>query len=417
MNEDWDFSPPPPAELGDHDVPLLGRQLAGRRVALMICGGIAAMKTPLLARALRKRGAEVTAFVSREALRYVTADALEWSTHRPVIERLSPAAEHLSDASPFDAYLLPQATYNTINKLAGGIADGVITSTLASAMGRMTRGQAAVLVVPTMHGSMHNPILTESLRKLDGLGVRIVPPRPGYGKHNIPDDPVLVAEVCRSVSRSSLRGRQVLVTGGPTPVEIDAVRRLTNRFRGRLGIAITEELWLRGAEPLLVHGDGAHPAPLYLPHRVVRTYDEYRQAVHQQLADGDYLAGIFTAAVADYRPTEVLPGKTPSGGRLRLDMVPTPKVIEEVRQRHGDLHMVTFKYQEGISHQELMAIGRQRLRTYDAVVANRGEETLLEGPQVAWLLRRDAEPERLAGKPEIAIALADYLESVLASRG
>nr|XP_061807111.1 coenzyme A biosynthesis bifunctional protein CoaBC-like [Nerophis lumbriciformis] len=342
----------PPLDTRDHDVPLLGRQLAGRRVALMICGGIAAMKTPLLARALRKRGAEVTAFVSREALRYVTADALEWSTHRPVVERLSPAAEHLSDASPFDAYLLPQATYNTINKLACGIADGVLTSTLASALGRMTQGRAAVLVVPTMHA--------RSVR------VRVVPPRAGYGKHNIPDDEVLVAEVCRAVSRSPLRGRKILVTGGPTPVEIDAVRRLTNRFRGRLGIAVTEELFLRGAEPLLVHGDGAHPAPLHLPHQVVRTFDEYREAVHNSLADGDYLAGIFTAAVADYRPTEVLPGKTPSGGRLKIDMVPTQKVIEEVRQRCPSLHMVTFKYQEGVSHDELMAIGRQRLERYES---------------------------------------------------
>lgn len=414
MNQDWDFSPPPPSELGDHDVPQLGAQLAGRRIALMICGGIAAMKTPLLARGLRKRGAEVTAFVSREALRYVTADALEWSTHRPVVERLSPAAEHLSDASPFDAYLLPQATYNTINKLANGIADGVLTSTLASALGRMTSGRAAVLVVPTMHGSMHNPILTESLRKLDSLGVRIVPPRPGYGKHNIPDDAVLVAEVCRAVSRSPLRGRQVLVTGGPTPVEVDGVRRLTNRFRGRLGIAVAEELFLRGAEPFLVHGDGAHPAPEHLPHQVVRTFDEYRETVHRRLAEGDYLSGIFTAAVADYRPKEVLPGKTPSGGHLTLELVPTQKVVEEVRQRCPDLHMVTFKYQEGISHDELMAIGRQRLERYEAVVANRGEETVLEGPQVAWLLRRDAEPQRLEGKPEIATALADYLESVVA---
>ncbi len=160
---DWDFSPPPPAELGDHDVRLAGDHLAGKRVALMISGGIAAMKTPLLARALRKEGAEVQAFVSREALRYVTVDALEWSTHRKVVVELSPDAEHLSDAAPFDAYLLPQATYNTINKMAHGIADGTLTATLAAALGRLERGLCAVLVAPTMHGNMHNSILTASL--------------------------------------------------------------------------------------------------------------------------------------------------------------------------------------------------------------------------------------------------------------
>ena len=411
----WDFSPPPPSPLGDHDVPSLGTHLAGRRVALMICGGIAAMKTPLLARALRRRGAEVVAFASPEALRYVAADALEWSTTHPVVTRLSPHAEHLSDASPFDAYLLPQATYNTINKMATGIADGVITSTLASALGRMERGQAAVLVVPTMHGTMHNSILTGSLRKLNGMGVRVVKPREAYGKHNIPDDDVLVAEVCRAVSRSPLRGHRVLVTGGPTPVPIDAVRRITPRFRGRLGIEVTEELYLRGANPWLIHGDGAHPAPQHLPHAVALTYDDYRRQVHESLAEGSWLAGVFSAAVADYRPTELADGKIPSGQNLHLDLVPTPKVIEEVRENHPGLEMVTFKYLENVSHEHLMSVARERLESYEVVIANRGEETERGGPQVAWLVSRDGgEPRRLESKPAIARAIADHLETVAA---
>lgn len=407
---DWDLCPPPPAELGDRDVPLDGVHLQGRRVALMIAGGIAAMKTPLLARALRRQGAEVTAFVSRDALRYVTEDALAWSTARPVVQRLSAHAEHLSDASPFDVYLLPQATYNTINKMAQGIADGVLTSTLASALGRMERGACSVLVAPTMHGTMHNSILTASLQRLRTMGVRLIPPRAGYGKHNIPADDVLVAEVCRAASRSPLRGHRILVTGGPTPVPIDNVRRIVPRFRGRLGIEITRELYLRGAEPLLIHGDGARHPPDHLPFEVARTYDAYRRRVHDRLAEGDWLAGIFSAAVADYRPQEVAAGKIASGRTLQLELVPTEKVIAEVRRRHPRLHMITFKYQELVSHQELMDIAVQRLQHYDAVIANRGEETEPEGPQVAWWVRPDEAPRRLQGKPEIARCLADHLE-------
>lgn len=407
----WDFSPPPETELGDRQVPSTGSHLAGRRIALMISGGIAAMKTPLLARALRREGADVTAFASTDALRYVASDALEWSTTHPVVTRLSPNAEHLSDGAPFDAYLLPQATYNTINKMAQGIADGVITSTLASALGRMERGRSAVLLAPTMHGTMHNSILTDSLLRLDRMGVRIVPPRPGYGKHNIPNDEVLVAEVCRAVSRSPLRGRRILVTGGPTPVPLDGVRRITPRFRGKLGIEIARELLLRGAAPLLVHGDGAHPAPEYLPHEIAYTYDDYRRLVHERLAAGPWLAGIFSAAVADYRPTEVAPGKIPSGRTLRLELVPTPKVVEEVRERHPDLTMVTFKYLETVSHQQLIEVAERRLERYQVVIANRGEETERGGPQIAWLLTRGGdEPRRLVGKPEIAQAIADHLE-------
>ena len=94
----WDFSPPRSPALGDHEVPQLSRQLAGRHIALMVCGGIAAFKVPLLARALRRHGAEVTAFCSEEALRYVGAEALAWATCRPLVTTLSWRAEHLSDA-------------------------------------------------------------------------------------------------------------------------------------------------------------------------------------------------------------------------------------------------------------------------------------------------------------------------------
>lgn len=412
---DWDFSPPPPSNLGDHDVRPEGRHLMGKRIALMVCGGIAAFRMPTLARTLRKHGAEVTAFVTEEALRYVTVDALEWSTTNKVIRRLSPDAEHLSDAAPFDAYLLPQATYNTINKMAQGIADGTVTSTLASALGRMERGQCAVLVVPTMHGSMHTSILTESLRRLHAMGVRIVPPREDYGKHNLPADDVIVVEVCRAISRSPLKGRRFLITGGPTPVPIDNVRRIVNRFRGKLGIRIAEELQRRAADVMLVHGDGALQPPAYLPHVVARTYDEYRSAVHDNLADGQWDAAVFSAAVADYRPKEVLPGKTPSGQQMTIELVPTAKVIGEVRARHPDLHMVTFKYQENVSHEQLMAIADKRLEVFQTVIANRGEETEQGGPQVAWLVTRDSPPQRMRGKRNIARVLADYLETHVSS--
>ena len=133
----WDFSPPPASEMGDHDVRHQGRHLEGKRVALMVTGGIAAIKAPFIARALRKQGADVVAFCSKEALRYTTEDSLEWSTTNPVVTRLTPAAEHLSGVRPFDGYLVAPATYNTINKVALGIADGVLTSTLSTSSGRI----------------------------------------------------------------------------------------------------------------------------------------------------------------------------------------------------------------------------------------------------------------------------------------
>lgn len=410
--KDWDFSPPPRSGLGDHDVRRLGRHLEGKRIALMISGGIAAIKAPFIARALRKQGATVVAYASKEGLRYTTQDSLEWSTTNPVVTRLTPSAEHLHDAEKFDGYLVAPATYNTINKVALGIADGVLTSTLAAALGRMVRGDAKVLFAPTMHGDMHTPILTDSMKKLRDMGARIIPPREDYGKHNIPETETLVAEVCAELSTSSLKGHQILVTGGPTPVPIDSVRLITNRFTGQLGTEIADELTLRGARVQFVLGKTGLEPPSYIETVHARNFDEYRDAVLGALGDGSFVCGIFSAAVADYKPRKVADGKIPSGGALdKLDLVPTEKVIDLVRKRFPDMPMVTFKYQENIDHDELIQIARSRVdQGHLAVVSNRGEERGPNGEQIAYLVTDGDEPQRFVGKPEIARGIADFLE-------
>ncbi len=204
--EPLDFPPPTPSDLGDREVPRDGDALEGVRVALLVTGGIAAMKTPMLARALRRHGATVTAFCTEEALRYVAEDALAWCAGAPVITRLSVDAEHLGDDAPIDVYLVAPATAAAIGRMAHGVAEGAVGATLAAALGRMERGLARVLVAPTMHGSMHNSILVKALNELHGVGVRIIPPRDAYGKHNLPDEAALLAEVCTAAA--ALRARR-----------------------------------------------------------------------------------------------------------------------------------------------------------------------------------------------------------------
>lgn len=407
----WDFSPPPESDLADREVALLGTHLQGKRIALLITGSIAAMKAPLIARALRRQGANVVTFASPEALRYTTIDTLEWSSTNQVVTKLTAAAEHLNDSDPFAAYVVAPATYNTINKMRYGIADGVITSTLASAIGRMESKKTKLLLAPAMHGSLHNSILTQSLKQLQEMGVQIIPPRIDYGKNNLADEAEIVSAVCRSVSNSSLQGVKILVTGGATPVPIDNVRRLTSRFTGKLGIEIANELYLRGADVCLIHGQGSCLPPNYLPHQIINTYQEYRERVVEELASKPYRFGIFSAAVADYQPPSVVEGKIPSGILNKIDLIPTAKVIAEVREKFPNLEMVTFKYQENISHEQLMKIAYERLdRGYQVVIANRGEEQSLKGEQIAYLVTSNQPPQPMISKPGIARAIADYLE-------
>lgn len=250
---EWDGQPPTSTPMGDHDVVRRSGHLDGRRVALLVCGGIAAMKAPLVARALRSRGAQVVAFCSEDALRYVGVDALEWSTLHPVVTRLTWRAEHLNDAAPFDAYLVAPATYNTIGKVASGIADTVVSAALVSAIGRMRAGAAAVLVAPTMHGSMHTPILERQVGLLRDLGVRFITPRDAYGKHNLPDEDVLVAAVTRALATGPWAGAAVRVQASPS----GAAQRRAAR--------VVEALLLAGAEVRWVPSADAPDVPGWLP--------------------------------------------------------------------------------------------------------------------------------------------------------
>jgi phosphopantothenoylcysteine decarboxylase/phosphopantothenate--cysteine ligase len=339
----------------------------------------------------------------------VGAEALEWSTCRPLVRELTWRAEHLSDGEDFAAYLVAPATYNTIGKVANGIADSLVTATLASALGRLARGEAAVLMAPTMHGSMHHTVLEANCRTLAELGVRFVPPRDAYGKHNLPEEELIVAAVCRALSRSPLQDRRILVTGGPTPVPIDGVRRLTSRFRGQLGAAVHEELLRRGADSRLILGGGGWRPAAWLPAvAIAPTYDDYKEMVLAEVAAGAE-AAVLSAAVADYRPREVVAGKVASGRReWPLELEPTEKVIELVAAAAPGLPIVSFKYLEGVSHEELMAEAQRRLSRYAVVVANRGEE-ITEALQVAWIVTK-AGQQRVEGKAAIATAIADGLE-------
>ncbi|MBF0287952.1 MAG: bifunctional phosphopantothenoylcysteine decarboxylase/phosphopantothenate--cysteine ligase CoaBC [SAR324 cluster bacterium] len=407
---DWDFSPPPLSELKDHDVAEMGTRLKNRRIALLITGSIAAYRTPDLIRELRREGADVVVFISEGGRRYVAEQTLQWCSLNSVITGFSAEAEHLSDTAPFDVYLIAPATYNTINAIALGTADNVITSTLASGLGKMERKQAVVLIAPAMHGSMHNSILNDSLKKLHTMGVHIIPPRQENGKNNLASNEKIVADTIRSVSGFDLQGKEILVTGGATPVYLDHIRCITNHFTGALAINIAKEAYFRGAKVHLLLGRGSQDAPEYLNTTVIRTYDDYVATIESILNTHSVGIGIFTAAVADYRPENVYSGKIPSGEPQTWKLIPTEKVIKRVRRKFPELFMAAFKYEENISHEKLMEIAQARLQEgYPIVVANRGEEKGPQGEQVAWLVEQDQSVRRMLGKLEIAQHLLNCL--------
>ncbi len=412
---DWDFSAPTPSSMGDHDVPPASTRLAGKRVALLVTGGIAAMKAPQIARGLRRHGADVMAFASADALRYVAREALEWACLGQVVDGLTWRAEHLSDGAPFDAYVVAPATHNTIAKMAQGIGDTLVTSALISALGRMEQGRAKVLVAPTMHGSMHNAQLVDNARRLAAQGVQFIAPRDAYGKHNLPDTAVICTAVGRALSVSPLIGKRIMVTAGPTPVPIDGVRRIVNRFRGRLGADIADELTWRGADAELLLGDGAWRPSAPMKVSIARTYDAYRDMVLERVQSGLF-AGVFSAGVADYRPKVVVDGKIVSGSaEYPLMLEPTEKVIDLAMAASPAMHTIAFKYLEKVSEEELIRVAAKRLDRARLVVATRGEDTRGR-EQRALMVTRDG-VVAVDGKAQIASAIADHLEGLVPAGG
>jgi phosphopantothenoylcysteine decarboxylase/phosphopantothenate--cysteine ligase len=187
----WDLGTP---LAGDRAVAASSDALAGKVVAVVVCGGIAAYRTPDLCRELRRHGAEVRVYCTPAALQFVTETAIEWTALRPPIVRLGGDAAHVEQGDA-DLWLIAPATYGTINKLAVGIADNAATTALAAALGRLERGDCQILLAPTMHGDMVHAILRENLARLANLGVQVLPPRPRDGKALLPETADLVAAV------------------------------------------------------------------------------------------------------------------------------------------------------------------------------------------------------------------------------
>lgn len=394
----------------DQSIICLGHHLDGKKVALLVTGSIAAYKTPSLVRHFRQYGAEVQVYLTGEAKKYVTETSLGWASTRTVITELSARAEHLYE---FDAYVVAPATLNTIGQMADGKASNAVTNTLASALGRLVSRETSVLVAPAMHETLdQNPAYQQNLKRLESFGVRIIKPEYRQGKAHLADIHSIVAKTIRELSRSSLKGKQILVTAGPTPGRIDSVRALTNRFRGRLGIQIAEEGYMRGADIKLILGPSGLRPPVYMDTILIRDFYDYHSKVNDVLEKNAVEIGIFSAAVADYIPEKVFEGKIPSGGKLKsIKLKQTPKIVKEVRRKFPKLYMVTFKYEERVSREKLEKIAQNRIsQGYQMVIANRGEDMSSKGEYRCIIVNENGVVAEPSSKRECARLLFDLLE-------
>jgi len=348
-------------------------RLDGRTVLVGVTGGIACYKACEVVRLLVGRGARVRVVMTAGAQQFVTPLTLQTLSGQPVATdtfSLTQESEigHIRLADEADTVLIAPATANVLGKLAGGIADDLLTTVLLAT-------RAPVIVAPAMNVHMWEHLaVQENLARLVARGVRVVRPvsgplacgYEGEGRLAPPED--LVEAVLCALAPQDLAGVRVLVSAGPTQEPIDPVRYLSNRSSGKMGHALARVARRRGAEVTLVTGPTALPPPPDVRVVEVATAREMARALDGAFDDARVL--IMTAAVADYRPRRSLPHKLKKGPTVAqtLELERNPDILAGLARRKESRLVVGFAAET----RDVAAEARRKLRAkrLDLIVAN-----------------------------------------------
>lgn len=348
--------------------------LEGKTVLLGVSGSIAAYKTAYLASALKKLDADVHVLMTQNATNFINPITFETLTGNKCLvdtfdRNFEFSVEHVSLAKQADVVMIAPASANVIGKLAHGIADDMLTTTVMAC-------QCKKIVAPAMNTRMfENPVVQDNLKILDHYGYEIVSPATGYlacgdtGTGKMPEPPELLEYILQEIEyEKDMQGLKVLVTAGPTQEAIDPVRYITNHSSGKMGYAIAKMAARRGAEVTLVSGQTALGAQHFVDKISVRSARDMFQAVTSRAADQDII--IKAAAVADYRPKHVSDQKMKKkDGDLVIELERTDDILASLGEnRRPGQFLCGF----AMETENLLENSRKKLKKkhLDMIVAN-----------------------------------------------
>lgn len=315
--------------------------LKGKTVITGICGGIAAYKVVDVVSRLRKKEAEVHVIMTENATKFVTPLTFQSISHNQVItdmfaEPLNWDIKHISLAEKADLIVVAPATANIIGKVANGIADDMLTTTIMAT-------KAKVMFIPAMNHNMYeNPIVQDNIARLRKFGYSFVEPDTGLmacgtsGKGRLPEPEVIVEQIEKVLyEKKDMEGLRVLVTAGPTREAIDPVRYISNNSSGKMGYAFAETALKRGAEVTVISGPVQVRKPSGIDIIDVETADEmYREVISQY---GNYDIIVLVAAVADYKCARVSDKKIKKKeNEMFLELSKNPDIAKELGKIKGD---------------------------------------------------------------------------------
>ena len=348
--------------------------LQGKTVLLGVTGSIAAYKIAYLASALKKLHAQVHVLMTENATNFINPITFESLTGNKCLvdtfdRNFQFQVEHVSIAKQADVVMIAPASANVIGKLAHGIADDMLTTTIMAC-------KCKKIISPAMNTNMYeNPIVQDNLAILQHYGYEVIEPASGYlacgdtGAGKMPEPEMLLEYILREIAKEKdLTGRKVLVTAGPTQEAIDPVRYITNYSSGKMGYALAKAAMLRGAQVTLVSGPCAIEPPPFVKLVPIVTAKEMFDAVTSVSFEQDII--IKAAAVADYRPAKVFDDKVKKQeGQMSIELEKTDDILQYL----GD-NRVPGQFLCGFSMETQNMLGNSRAKLgkkhLDMVAAN-----------------------------------------------
>ena len=395
--------------------------LKGKTVVLGVTGSIAAYKIASLASMLVKKQANVHVIMTQNAMNFINPITFETLTgHKCLVDTFDRnfefQVEHVSLAKQADVVMIAPASANVIGKLAHGIADDMLTTTLLAC-------RCPKFLSPAMNTAMYeNPIVQDNLKILEKYGYEVITPASGYlacgdtGSGKMPEPETLYQYIEKELAGpKDLTGKKVLVTAGPTQESIDPVRYITNHSSGKMGYAVAKAAMLRGAEVTLVSGQTALTPPMFVDYVQITTAEEMYQAVTSRSDEQDII--IKAAAVADYRPKTVYDNKVKKqDGQMSIELERTRDILAYLGE-----HKRENQFLCGFSMETENMIGNSRAKlqkkNLDMVAANnvKVEGAGFQGDtNVMTLITQDQEIALpLMSKEEVADKILDTIRSAM----
>ena len=348
--------------------------LAGKTVLLCVSGSIAAYKIAYLASALKKLKADVHVLMTRNATNFINPITFETLTGNKCLvdtfdRNFEFSVEHVSLAKAADVVLVAPASANVIAKLAHGLADDMLTTTVLACTCRK-------IISPAMNTRMfENPITQDNLKICEHYGMEVISPASGYlacgdtGAGKMPEPEVLLQYILKEVQyEKDLKGKKILVTAGPTREAIDPVRYITNHSTGKMGYAIAKTAALRGADVTLVSGPAEVEPPMFVNFVPVVTAKDMFEAVTSRSDEMD--AVIKAAAVADYRPKFVNTEKTKKkDGDMAIELERTDDILKWLGEHKKDSQFLCGFSME-TEHMLENSRAKLKKKNLDMIVAN-----------------------------------------------